>query len=46
MGNFSGVARSIIGGNIFIYSHSRTVKQSISKEINNAQHEYNIRVVR
>jgi hypothetical protein len=28
------------GGAIFIYSCSQTLKQSISKEINNAEHEY------
>ena len=36
-----GVERSISGGGaIFIYSCSQTLKQSISKEINNAEHEY------
>ena len=38
-----GVASSISGvrgGDIFIYSYSQTVKQSISNKINNAEHEY------
>ena len=28
------------GGGIFVYSCSQTLKQSISKEIDNAEHEY------
>ena len=35
----SGVDSSIIEG-VLIYSCSQTVKQSISKDINNAEHEY------
>jgi hypothetical protein len=36
--HYSGVASSISGGHI--YSYSQTKKQSISKEIDNAEHEY------
>ena len=42
--SLSGVGRSIMGGRggggIFIYSCSQTLKKSISKEVNNAEHEY------